>query len=103
MSEQHEVERDIDHLRNYDYAKYLNEIKEIYLRQLNLLKSVSGRIREQYKPVLLETDVQLWLLLNRERETVFRIEDWEIYRRVAGVFERHSNPEGYERGGGIVK
>jgi hypothetical protein len=63
----------------------INTVKTRYINRLNLLKEGSKKLKREYKAASIELDAELWSLLSNNKDTIFDIKDWEVYRRATEI------------------
>jgi chromosome condensin MukBEF complex kleisin-like MukF subunit len=49
------------------------------------LKEGAKKLKREYKAASIKLDAELWSLLSNNKDTIFDIKDWEVYRRATEI------------------
>jgi hypothetical protein len=71
--------------KQYKKNEIIDTVKKGYINPLTFLEENSKKLKREYKAASIELDAELWSLLSNNKDTIFNIKDWEVYRRATEI------------------
>jgi KAP family P-loop domain len=68
-----------------ELQKYMKKFEDDLTAPNKKFIEASKTLRKEYKTAVVKLDKELWALLRNEKDTIFNIPNWEIYRRATEI------------------